>query len=1255
MGLFAESRKVISKKGLFSQSRITTPSVITTPPVYWNKEKDEPVQKTVAPKAVKTVAPKVIMPIRTQSVRTEPATTQKKKIGGPQYEPAYATPTVTPSNPVAKLTGSLAERFMSNPANRAVVQSVPAQFIDKNLRAGTSALATGISNVGAGIAQFSDQLMSKARSLPMSTLPAFAQTPSTQAAVQSESEAGQQRRANVRANVEGQISTVQKNLKVTDKQTQGLGYGVLAAIPQMATFFVPGGKVAFFSSTAGNYASQAEKSGANPDQALAYGLIGGAVELATEMVFFILPQGVRKIGQSIISKVAKAGAGEGFQEAITDPIMGMAEKFIYNPDKAWYGADGVVDPALMGKDALAGAIMGVMFMGLASSNATVKQKAQTAITEAQTSGTGVPIEVVQDIANGIKNQTQPIQQNAPQSATGTLNANVEQPTLNVSNLQHFGMTEPGPMDGTGKVVESKMSENIRAGRTGEQVLQDIFTKDPLMHRQLTKTDVMAELGNRMSTYDGTVQSFDKTYQEWADRMDGSSMPDAADVAMTGVIQHAAILHGQGYRAEQAASMLGAINLQYGRVINANRYNYKPLTPNVVSESAAKVLKKVNTEGAKKYGDKWNALSYSKGEVEAFRIMTENYNKSLTDMSTKHNSDMAATKQIQDAAQKAQAEEAAKTERDTTLETVNEQLRQDQVEIQDHATARWSDSWLDDTTGKTMKLPKGAWESWNSWRRFVMLTSPKTHLRNLSSNVLRAGAEVSKDTIATGLEKILVPQAERRHALVRFWGRDAGARNNATHAEWLKVKNELVNAVKYDEINLPGLEAKRKLLPAGIQEAHDATMGALSVGDQPFLEFAFKNALGQNMKAQRATVATDEMIKYAKDVALENTFKLKNSLSKMLMDVKRGRYGKALSMITEATLPYTVTPAALAKTVVDFIPGAGFATMKKGPNAADITDALAKQIVGGLIIWLGAILSKAGIAYGKDLLSTKAKEIEELGGGRQRNSVTIGDSTYTIDSFQPMSTLLLMGINLMQDGKKDQNIANAVTGVLTASYNTFFDQSLLQGVSKIFGSQNKGEAVLDNMVGYLEQGIPTLLTQLQQQVSGKGVKRQTYYSNDFWGNVGRTIQNKTVPGGLVIGGKEILKPLEPQLTAFGEPKTVSVVQGIISPTTIKKKSDDPVARMMYDVYKKAQELNDVTATDALVSNTPSVIDKQKLTAEERTQFTDEYGHMAYDAAKKEFDKQGFQNASDEDKVKRLKKTLKAVYDKAIKSMGKEMAK
>ena len=117
----------------------------------------------------------------------------------------------------------------------------------------------------------------------------------------------------------------------------------------------------FAASSAGGYARDAENEGANLDQQMLYGILGGATEATLERALGVVPgvRGLKNTIQGGVKGLAKTIGGEALEEGITDPILNTYRKLIYKPDLPVFSTteDAVINPAQMGQSALGGGVL----------------------------------------------------------------------------------------------------------------------------------------------------------------------------------------------------------------------------------------------------------------------------------------------------------------------------------------------------------------------------------------------------------------------------------------------------------------------------------------------------------------------------------------------------------------------------------------------------------------------------------------------------------------------------------------------------------------------------------------------------------------------------------------------------------------------------------------------------------------------------------------------------------------------------------
>lgn len=129
--------------------------------------------------------------------------------------------------------------------------------------------------------------------------------------------------------------------------------------------------IPFGVSAAGSYAKEAEMEGASPIQQLAYGVVMGTLEGASEKIPF---EEWMKIagGKTGIKNWIKGMTVEGLQEAIMDPASAISKKFLgVKRDIPWAGEGGVFDLRQMGESFAGGVGTGaLMDIGAGAVNVT---------------------------------------------------------------------------------------------------------------------------------------------------------------------------------------------------------------------------------------------------------------------------------------------------------------------------------------------------------------------------------------------------------------------------------------------------------------------------------------------------------------------------------------------------------------------------------------------------------------------------------------------------------------------------------------------------------------------------------------------------------------------------------------------------------------------------------------------------------------------------------------------------------------------
>ena len=185
---------------------------------------------------------------------------------------------------------------------------------------------------------------------------------------------------------------------------------------------------------------------------------------------------------------------------------------------------------------------------------------------------------------------------------------------------------------------------------------------------------------------------------------------------------------------------------------------------------------------------------------------------------------------------------------------------------------------------------------------------------------------------------------------------------------------------------------------------------LNLEDNVFTERAYKDALGQYLKANKMTEVNDRAVEYAIRRALEATYRQHNKVADAINNLKRTRgAGKLL----EAAIPFTKTPANIAKTAFEYSPlGLSKTLFQSDKSPAAIIETISKGMTGVGIFGLGMLLKSLGWAKGGKKRSEKSEALEQVSGIQQYSIIT-PQGSFTLDWAQPFAIPFFMGVSLME--------------------------------------------------------------------------------------------------------------------------------------------------------------------------------------------------------------------------------------------------
>lgn len=569
-----------------------------------------------------------------------------------------------------------------------------------------------------------------------------------------------------------------------------------------------------------------------------------------------------------------------------------------------------------------------------------------------------------------------------------------------------------------------------------------------------------------------------------------------------------------------------------------------------------------------------------------------------------------------------------------------------------------------------QLP-GSWdEKLRGIRYLAMLGNPRTHIRNTVGNAAMIIPTAVKN-VTGGLMEKLIPKSQRTKAPIKaiFAKKDV---KKFINDEYEKYKPMIRGETKYDFKS--GIQGKRKIYKTNILNKRSKFNSArLEREDELFLGAYFKYQYRMAMAARGLTVndlEKDEKLRLeianiAAKEAQTNTYRDSNKLASKISGAKRWTLtqaknsktlgGKAswgaLYTVEEGLLPFTNTPMNILKKGIEYSPvGLAYGVenvlreVKKGNmSASQAVDNLAKGLTGTGLVALGFYLASKGWIKGQGSSDKKQRAIDDLK-GEQKNSLQIGDVSYTIDWSAPAIMPVLVGANIYQNVVETDGEVNpgVVIDNLISMADTITDMSLLQGVNSAIKaarySDNAVGAIFANLTtNYATQYIPTLSGQAARTLDP--VRRNAYFvdKNKEYKNL-EVVKNKSlakIPGASMS--------LTPYIDAWGnveqkDSRLTAGLENFFSPGYVSKITrDDPATNEVERLYHQ-------TGIGTVVPKNPEKSitfygNKQKLSGEQWTDYAINKGKMSYEMVMSAIKAPEYKELPDEVKAK----VITDIYD------------
>lgn len=578
-----------------------------------------------------------------------------------------------------------------------------------------------------------------------------------------------------------------------------------------------------------------------------------------------------------------------------------------------------------------------------------------------------------------------------------------------------------------------------------------------------------------------------------------------------------------------------------------------------------------------------------------------------------------------------------------------------------------------------QVPPTLMEKLDAIRYTAMLSSPKTHIRNILGNTAMYVGKGLSDGVGQALEKALKGKMDRlggirtKSVLNPLSAEDKALKSRAREV-FDEIKDTVLNNdVKYIEKGNSRPIDSRIFKSKVLEGSRKVVSGTLEYEDEAFMKLNFESAFAKICKANgiKASDLTAEQIKKFTDYAIQQaqtaTFRDPNALATAMNKVyrwanntqglskgsKAARTGVKLAM--DATVPFKKTPANVLKQGWRYSPG-GVAqgiiqcvTAKDAETLLKGIEVLSNGVVGTPMLLAGVYLAKQGLVNGSigDYTDKDTKYKKML--GQQDYSVTVGDKTITMDWMSPYSMPFFVGVELGTALSGDDRVSGTeIVDSLASITDPFLEMSMLQGLQTLITADYKTSAaqtLIQNTVqSYVLQFVPAISQQIAKTVAKTATTTSVPSDGTSFGKflnrTGTQFKSK-IPG--------LYETNEPDIDLWGRTQTKENVwdyvnaglRNIISPANIKDMNITYVDKEILRLYDTLDyEPKSVIPTPA-ESNVDFNKQNYKMTASEFTKYKKDLGTYRYNELKKLFATEKYKKSSNEEKAK----MIQAVYSDA----------
>ncbi len=531
--------------------------------------------------------------------------------------------------------------------------------------------------------------------------------------------------------------------------------------------------------------------------------------------------------------------------------------------------------------------------------------------------------------------------------------------------------------------------------------------------------------------------------------------------------------------------------------------------------------------------------------------------------------------------------------------------------------------LDKVTNLNKVINPTNLSNWLAVWKAGLLTNPVTHLKNIVGNAANSVLLNISDYPAAATDALISLGTGKRAKSVGgvFAGLKGGAEGLAEAGEILFKGSGQSNKFEAGK----QIKFNNSVMDKTIGGYARTVFNLLQAEDRSFYMAAYRRSLsdtarvaskntGQSVKDLLAN-PTDDMLAQAVADAETATFQGLNPLSKGASGLKRG-----IGQASEVILPFTRTPAGIAKAIIDYSPlGIPFETVTqlytKEFNQRSLSEAIGKSITGSGVLSIGYILGQRGLVTGTYPSEEKERKLWELI-GKQPNSILTNGKWRRLDSISPVGNIVAVGADMANQAKSGSGLKDLGIAYLGTVGKSLTEMSFLQGLSSVLDTLNDPER---NAQKFLENTVSSIVPAAISAVA-RGVD-----------------QTVRKPKGVVQAVMSRIPELSKKLPARKD----------VFQDTIKREGGVPAQLLAFTRPQTANDsplLNELTRLSQ-TGNTPSLTDietrsdrvknlKAQITDDKYKKFLSDFGQEYKKGLERTIKSGEYKRASDEKKKKIL---------------------